>query len=527
VKFRSFAARIFWSVIPAFVLFVVIQGWLNVREQRRLVTAEFVKRGEAIVSHLASSTELGVFAEDTQLLASAIRGVAKDSDVAYVLIRGEEGKRLAEGGRQVAAIGEIAGTARVDRAESRTVKRAGEQIVEFVAPIVSDAKKTADEFLIEQAVSQSATARTIGDVTVGLSLKGVDQHVATYVRFQTAITAAFLILTTLAIYLFSRRITRPINRLTTQAQHIAAGDLDQQIAVPFRDEIGQLAGAFNEMSRSLKANIGEKERVLAELQDLNRTLEDRIQQRTAELEERSRALAMASRHKSDFLANVSHELRTPLNAILGFNEMILGGVYGDLPEEVKGPLTDVGSSGKHLLRLINDVLDLSKIEAGRMDLALADCSVEDIVTTVRTYLRPLASEKGLEFITQVPGDLPLAHCDGKRITQCLMNLAGNAVKFTREGHVAIAVQQHGDTLVFKVSDTGIGIATGEISNLFAEFRQADATIARDYGGTGLGLSITKKFVEMHGGSIGVESEQGKGSTFTFSIPLRPKVEGTT
>ena len=121
MKFRSFAARIFWSVIPAFVLFVVIQGWLNVREQPRLVTAEFVKRGEAIVSHLASSTELGVFAEDTQLLASAIRGVAKDSDVAYVLIRGEEGKRLAEGGRQVAAIGEIAGTARVDRAESRTV----------------------------------------------------------------------------------------------------------------------------------------------------------------------------------------------------------------------------------------------------------------------------------------------------------------------------------------------------------------------------------------------------------------------
>jgi methyl-accepting chemotaxis protein len=302
VKFRSFAARIFWSVIPAFVLFVVIQGWVNVREQRRLVTAEFVKRGEAIVSHLAASTELGVFAEDASLLASSIRGAVKDSDVAYVLIRGDNGKRLADGGRQVAAITQIADTARVERPESRTVERAGERIVEFVAPIVSDAKKTADEFLIEQAASPSATARTIGDVTVGLSLKGVDQHVATYVRFQTAITAAFLILTTLAIYHFSRRITRPINRLTTQAQHIAAGDLDQQIAVPFHDEIGQLAGAFNEMSRALKANIGEKERVLAELQELNRTLEDRIRQRTAELEERSRALAMASRHKSDFLA---------------------------------------------------------------------------------------------------------------------------------------------------------------------------------------------------------------------------------
>jgi signal transduction histidine kinase len=526
VKFRSFAARIFWYVVPAFVLFVAIQGWVNVREQRRLVTAEFIKRGEAIVVHLASSSELAVFAEDTQQLVSLIRGATKDPDVAYVLFRGDNGRRLADGGRQVAAVMPASMMSRVDRLQSRTVERGGERVVEFMAPIVSDVRKSADEFLID-IPTQSATAQIIGDVIIGLSLKGVDQEVATYVRWWGAITAAFLILTTVAIYFFSRRITRPINTLTKQAQRIAAGDLDQQIAITFRDEIGQLSSAFNDMTRALKVHVGEKERVLAELQDLNRTLEDRVRERTAEVEERSQALALASRHKSDFLANVSHELRTPLNAILGFNEMILGGVYGDLPEDVRVPLVDIGSSGKHLLRLINDVLDLSKIEAGRMDLNLGDCSVDDIVTTVRTYLLPLASEKGVEFETRAAPNLPLAYCDGKRITQCLMNLAGNAVKFTRAGRITIAVEVNDDLLVFSVSDTGMGIAKDQIPNLFAEFRQADATIARDYGGTGLGLSITKKFVDMHGGSISVKSELGRGSMFTFSIPLRAKAEVTT
>jgi signal transduction histidine kinase len=241
------------------------------------------------------------------------------------------------------------------------------------------------------------------------------------------------------------------------------------------------------------------------------------------VESQSRELALASRHKSDFLANVSHELRTPLNAILGFNEMILGGLYGEVPPDVKVPLTDIQNSGRHLLRLINDVLDLSKIEAGRMELALDQYSAFDVVETVRASLRPLAAEKGLALTTSVPDDLPLVYGDAKRITQCLMNLTGNAVKFTRQGQVEIAVEQQEELLRFRVTDTGIGISRQDIDHVFAEFRQADATVAREFGGTGLGLSITKKFVEMHGGQIGVESELGKGSTFFFTIPLR--VEG--
>jgi len=155
-----------------------------------------------------------------------------------------------------------------------------------------------------------------------------------------------------------------------------------------------------------------------------------------------------------------------------------------------------------------------------MELVPADYAVADVLETVRASLRSLAAEKGLDFVVSAPPDLPIAHGDGKRITQCLLNLAGNAIKFTKQGQVAIAAEVQGETLRYRVSDTGIGIPADQLDNVFAEFRQVDATIAHEYGGTGLGLSITKKFVELHGGRIRVESAPGQGSTFSFEVPLR-------
>jgi signal transduction histidine kinase len=234
----------------------------------------------------------------------------------------------------------------------------------------------------------------------------------------------------------------------------------------------------------------------------------------------------ANQAKSKFLANMSHELRTPMNAILGFTEMLIDGLYGDVPDALKEPLSDIQVNGRHLLHLINDVLDLSKIEAGRMELALSEYSVREVVDIVQLSLRSLAAEKGLEFATRVPDDIPPAYGDNRRLAQCLMNLAGNAIKFTPQGRVEISVELQDDELLFRVSDTGIGIPKEELENVFAEFRQVDTTVTREFGGTGLGLSITKKFVEMHGGRIWVESESGKGSTFLFTVPLRVKQEVT-
>jgi signal transduction histidine kinase len=289
-------------------------------------------------------------------------------------------------------------------------------------------------------------------------------------------------------YVISWSLIDPVQRMDARLREIAAGDFSRHVAVVNRDELGALGANLNRMSDELG-------RVYHELE-------------------------ATSRHKSEFLANVSHELRTPMNAILGFNELIIDGVYGEVPPEVKVPLVDIHNSGQHLLRLINNVLDLSKIEAGRMDLAVTDYLVQDTVERVRASLSSLAAQKGIDLVSAVRADLPVAMGDGGRITQCLMNLAGNALKFTREGRVEIAADLQGDVLHYRVTDTGIGIAEDQLETVFGEFRQGDATITREFGGTGLGLSITKRFVEMHGGRIWVESELGKGSTFCFTIPLR-------
>ena len=241
-----------------------------------------------------------------------------------------------------------------------------------------------------------------------------------------------------------------------------------------------------------------------------------------ENEQLVRQLQVASQHKSTFLASMSHELRTPLNAILGFNEMLLGKIYGEVPVSMQEPLEDIQKSGKHLLRLINNVLDLAKIEAGRMELSLSDYSVQDTVESVRATLRPLAAEKGIDFVAEVSADIPLAYGDAGRITQCLLNLAGNSLKFTKAGKVEISVARDDGLLRYRVADTGIGIPAEQLDVVFSEFRQTDLTIASEYGGTGLGLSITKNFIEMHGGRIWVESTLGKGSTFIFEIPLRAR-----
>jgi signal transduction histidine kinase len=207
----------------------------------------------------------------------------------------------------------------------------------------------------------------------------------------------------------------------------------------------------------------------------------------------------------------------------GFVEMLLDDLYGEVPPNLREPLKDVQLNGKHLLNLINDVLDLSKIEAGRMELALGEYSVKDVVDAVGVALQSLALEKGLKFVAGAQAEIPVACGDGMRITQCLMNLAGNALKFTRQGRVDVWVERREDLLHYRVSDTGIGIPKDQLENVFGEFRQVDAAITREFGGSGLGLNITKKIVEMHGGRIWVESELDKGSTFFFEIPLR--VEG--
>ena len=239
-----------------------------------------------------------------------------------------------------------------------------------------------------------------------------------------------------------------------------------------------------------------------------------------EIEEKGRELERASQHKSQFLANMSHELRTPLNAILGYTELMADGIYGELPEKTMGVLKRLESNGRHLLGLINDVLDLSKIEAGQLVLELSDYSLEDIAQTVRSTLEPLAADKKLAFKVEVAPKLPAGHGDGRRLTQVLINLVGNAIKFTDAGEVVITGGATDGSFHLSVRDTGPGISAADQAKLFQEFQQADNAITRKKGGTGLGLAISKRIIEMHGGKIWVESQVGQGSTFSFTVPVR-------
>jgi signal transduction histidine kinase/putative methionine-R-sulfoxide reductase with GAF domain len=238
-----------------------------------------------------------------------------------------------------------------------------------------------------------------------------------------------------------------------------------------------------------------------------------------EIADKSEQLALASQHKSQFLANMSHELRTPLNAILGYAELLVDGIYGVLPDRPNGVLERIQNNGRHLLALINDVLDLAKIEAGQLTLTLEDYPLPEVVRSVVTSTEPLATSKGLKFTAAVQDEMPMAHGDARRVSQVLLNLVGNAIKFTDAGEVEIRAACANGQFTLTVRDTGPGIADADQERIFGEFQQIDNSNTRQKGGTGLGLAISKRMVELQGGTISVESALGQGSTFRVVLPV--------
>ena len=240
-----------------------------------------------------------------------------------------------------------------------------------------------------------------------------------------------------------------------------------------------------------------------------------------ELEVANHELAAASQHKSEFLANMSHELRTPLNAIIGFSEVLIERLFGELNPKQEDYIRDIHGSGKHLLTLINDILDLSKVEAGRMELELSTFQLSSALSNAMILVRERAQRHSILLGQQVDATLGEIVADERKFKQILLNLLSNAVKFTADGgRVDVNARREDGNAVIAVHDTGIGIATEDQAAVFEEFRQVGRDYTRKQEGTGLGLALTKKFVELHGGRIWVESEPGKGSTFTFTLPLQ-------
>ena len=253
-------------------------------------------------------------------------------------------------------------------------------------------------------------------------------------------------------------------------------------------------------------------------------LEIKVAERTKELMEANIKLKEVDRLKSEFLATMSHELRTPLNSIIGFTGILLQGLSGEINEEQRKQLSMVYGSAKHLLNLINDILDLSRIESGKVEVSMQRFMIKDVVSEVAHSLAPMISQKGLRLITEILDEPLEIFSDRKKVFQILLNLVNNAVKFTERGEIRTACKADHNNLEVTVSDTGVGIKKENMKLLFEAFRQIDGTSQRRYEGAGLGLHLCQRMVTLLGGRIWVESEYGKGSRFTFTLPLRPMEE---
>jgi signal transduction histidine kinase len=344
------------------------------------------------------------------------------------------------------------------------------------------AANTASDRLLES--STTLALRTSDETSTLIAANG-----STYASSRNLFVAVGAVSVVLALglgLLLSWALIGPIQRTEARLEEIAAGDFSNRLDVPNRDELGALAANVNRMNDELRRLYGE--------------------------------LETASRHKSEFLANMSHELRTPLNAILGFSQVLRERMFGELNEKQEEYLDDILASGNHLLSLINDVLDLSKVEAGQVELEVAPFSLREALERGVVMVRERASERGVQLGLEIAPEVDVVAADERRIRQVVFNLLSNAVKFTPAGgRIDVEAAQLDGKIHVSVADTGPGIAPEDQERIFEEFQQTDVGV-RQREGTGLGLALSKRLVELHGGRIWVESKPGAGSRFVFTLP---------
>ena len=324
--------------------------------------------------------------------------------------------------------------------------------------------------------------------------------------------AVFLVVAVVTSILLARNLARPIESIQLAAAKIGSGALDQRIDVSSRDELGDLAAEFNRMASRLQESYAGLER---DVQERTRELAGAL----ADLDLKSRELEAASHHKSAFLANMSHELRTPLNAINGFSQALRKELFGEINEKQAEYLDDILGSARHLLSVIDDVLDLSKVEAGQIELRVAPFSLPDVLERGALIVNERATREGVRVLVSADQGVGTVTGDERRITQVIFNLLSNAVKFApAKSTVEVVAERVGGEVRVSVRDSGPGIAPEDKTRIFEEFQQAAAGLERGEG-TGLGLALSKRLVELHGGRIWVDTELGTGSTFVFSLPL--------
>lgn len=500
---RGIRAHLLLVALLAPLLAIALLVGFLLPHQVAQVEAELTQKGQALSAYLGTAAHYAVLAGDRAGLNAMIRGLHQDPDVRTLTVTDAEGRILAS-------------STPPEASEPDDPSFATYLLRLFMGPDLPLSFRVP----IHAAVQPGPQDTPIGWLTIELSLDGVAQR---YARSALAVLvfAAAALGGSLGLALYcDRSIGRVFQRLIGAIRDYEDGRLDTRLHEVYPDEFGELAAALNHMGEALQRGQLELQRKVEQItSELRQTLEA-VEVQNVELDlARKRALE-ASKVKSEFLANMSHEIRTPINGILGFADLLS---HTQLDEEQRDYVNTVKESCASLLAIVNDILDFSKIEAGKMVIDNVAFDLRDCVEEVLSLLAPTAYGKSLELVHLIYSDVPLKlYGDPIRIRQVLTNLAHNAIKFTPSGRVVVRVMLEDETdqeavLRVNVTDTGIGLSQSDQERLFKAFGQADTSITRRFGGAGLGLIISRKLVEQMGGSIGLESEPGKGSTFWFTL----------
>jgi signal transduction histidine kinase/CheY-like chemotaxis protein len=493
------------------VLSVAVVATTSLFQIRNQIAAEEHRSADSLALSIARASELALTVRDQKELGRLTANFMRDDSVLFVAVLGPAGEPMASAVRDQLAWREY-------RRGSVDVQRSvvAERIVEAAA--VTDEFSNEAQFDASSQVSTTAPAdphRSIGRVIVGISAAAAiqAQHRANWLTLLTTSLAALV--GGVVLFLTLGRWLRRLQTLSDASQAISDGNFAGAMEDQHDDEIGRLGESFDHMRLALR-------RREQEVRQFTDTLQEQVKERTKELQGAVNAAQEANRAKSLFLANMSHELRTPLNGVIGMVDLLLS----TEPNALQRRYCDVAkASGRTLLELINDILDFSKIEAGKLELDSSEFNLHQIVEGVTQSLGERAEKKQIELLCSVGMDVPqMVAGDPVRLRQVILNLVSNAMKFTQTGEVVIAATLEKQTdataiVKFSVRDTGIGIPADRIDRLFKSFSQVDTSTTRKFGGTGLGLAISQRIVELMGGTIGVESVPGKGSTFWFKIEL--------
>jgi len=488
---RSLGTKFAFMVVGILILSMTLGAYVYMKAQHKLLLDNLLAKGNALGSFVSLISPQSILAFDFERMQGYMREVTLQEDIVYAVIVSSNGINL---------------TQYLDK-RNRYVNEALESYdADQLLEVIDYLNKK--ESMIAMKFPVTFDNKPLGHILIGMSRERIDAGFKeSLLNILLGIILSTILISLAIIIGFRTMAMRPIKKLTEGFRKVAGGNLEDRIDVHSHDELGKLTESFNEMVDKLDDTIRQKD-----------SYAEKLTSQTEEMRALRDEAVLANQHKSEFLAMMSHELRTPLNAIIGFSDVLNEKMFGELNEKQAEYVTDINASGHHLLSLINDILDLSKVDAGRMELEKIRFDLPLAIGNAMTLVKERAERHGIVLRVNVDESLGEFVADERKFKQILLNLLSNAVKFTPVGgRIAVSAKRGEEGIYVSVADTGKGIAASELGTIFEDFYQAKAT-GETHEGTGLGLSLCKKFVELHGGNIGVESEPGKGSVFTFFLP---------